>query len=156
MNNLLKLVISVIISQFAGLVGSIFTTPAIPSWYAGLNKPSFSPPNWLFAPVWLSLYTLMGISFFLVWREGWEKKSVKRAMILFLVHLVLNSLWSILFFGLQNPLLAFLEIIVLWITIVLLIVLFWKINKTAAKLLIPYLFWVSFAAILNYSIFNLN
>jgi benzodiazapine receptor len=153
---LTPLIISIIICQAAGLIGSIFTAPAIPAWYAGLIKPSFSPPNWLFAPVWLILYTLMGVAAYLIWEKGISKKKVKTALIIFAVQLILNSLWSIIFFGWRLPQYAFVEIIALWVFILLTILNFYKISRTAGLLLVPYLFWVSFAALLNYSIFNLN
>jgi tryptophan-rich sensory protein len=151
----MKLVISIIICQLAGMIGSVFTMPAIPGWYANLNKPSFSPPNWLFGPVWILLYTLMGISLYLVWNQ---KGSVgtKTALIFFAVQLGLNTLWSLIFFGLRLPLAAFLEILVLWLFILLTILKFFPISKVAAYLLIPYLLWVSFASLLNFYIFRLN
>jgi len=142
--------------QLAGVIGSFFTAPAIPAWYSTLTKPNFSPPNWLFAPVWLSLYLLMGISAYLIWQKTAEQEKAKSALKLFWSHLIFNALWSIIFFGLQNPGLAFLNIIILWILIVILIVKFWKISSWAAYLLIPYLIWVSFASILNYYIWYLN
>lgn len=156
MKGIFNLVLAVLICQGAGLVGSIFTTPAIPSWYAGLEKPSFSPPNWLFAPVWLLLYTLMGIAVYLIWSKGIGKKEVKTALIFFAIQLVLNSLWSITFFGLRLPQYAFLEIIALWVFILLATLSFYKISRIAGLLLIPYILWVSFAAILNLFIVRLN
>ena len=156
MKKILQLIVSVLICQSAGLIGSFFTTPAIPTWYATLQKPSFSPPNWIFAPVWLTLYILMGIALFLVWQKRGEHKSAKPAIILFLVHLVLNAIWSILFFGLQNPLLALIDIAILWLMIVILTYQFWQIKRPAAYLLLPYLAWVTFAMILNFTIWQLN
>jgi translocator protein len=153
---IIKLIAFIVISQLAGVVGSLFTFSAIPTWYAALKKPSFSPPNWIFGPVWITLYTLMGIAAYFVWQARDINKLAKPAIIIFLIHLALNALWSILFFGLKNPSLAFLEIIVLWLFIVVLVVLFYKIDKTAGYLLIPYLAWVSFAAFLNFSIWRLN
>jgi len=132
-------------------VGSIFTTPAIPGWYATLQKPSFSPPNFLFAPVWTTLYILMGISLALI-----LNKKNKTAIIFFVVQLVLNSLWSILFFGLKSPKLAFVEIIFLWLAILITILKFFKISKLAGWLFVPYLLWVSFASVLNLTIVKLN
>jgi len=150
-----KLLSSVVICLAAGFIGSIFTTPSIPTWYASLIKPVISPPNYLFAPVWTTLYILMGIALFLVWTAKGKDKT-KSALIFFFVQLGLNSLWSILFFGLKMPLLAFLEIIVLWIFILLTMLKFFKIKKAAGWLLAPYLAWVSFASILNFLIFWLN
>lgn len=153
---LIGALVSVLISQSAGIIGSFFTFDSVNTWYKTLNKPSFSPPNWLFAPVWLTLYTMMGISSYLVYLKRGEYPQAKPALVLFGIHLALNALWSILFFGLKNPLLAFIEIIILWLTIVALIILFYKIDKIAALLLVPYLLWVSFASILNFSIWRLN
>ncbi len=148
--------IFILLSQAAGLIGSIFTGPAIPGWYAGLNKPGFNPPGWLFGPVWLILYTMMGLASYFVWQK-WNSGSLSRvALIIFFVHLALNALWSFLFFGLKNPQLAFFEIILLWVSILALIILFWAIDRRAAYLMIPYILWVSFAAVLNFSIWRLN
>lgn len=154
----LLLVASILISQMAGIIGSIFTTSAIPTWYEFLNKPTFNPPNWVFGPVWIILYTLMGISIYRIWIKKANKNNekIKLALQVFGIQLFLNALWSVIFFGLQNLGLALLEIIILWLVILYLIKLFWKIDKTASYLLIPYILWVSFAAILNYSIWNLN
>jgi tryptophan-rich sensory protein len=147
---------SIIICQLAGVFGSIFTAPSLPLWYNSINKPSFNPPNWVFAPVWTTLYLLMGISLFLVWRKGLDKKDIKIAFTVFILQLVLNALWSLLFFGLKSPLTAFIEIILLWITILISIFLFFRISKTAAYLLIPYILWVSFASVLNFYFWRLN
>jgi benzodiazapine receptor len=151
-----KLIFSIFLCLFAGFIGSYFTTPAIPTWFATLQKPSFAPPNWVFAPVWTSLYILMGISLFLVWQKGREDKTVKAAIYLFAGQLVLNALWSFVFFGLRSPLLGLIEIIILWIAILATILSFMKISRTAAYLLIPYILWVSFASIVNFSIWSLN
>jgi len=151
-----KLVISIVACLAAGGIGSIFTRSAIPTWYATLEKPIFSPPNWLFAPVWTLLYILMGISAFLVWRKGLENRQVRTALIVFLIQLVLNTLWSVFFFGLESPLYGLIVIVVLWFMILLTLVLFYKIARVASVLLWPYLLWVTFAAILNGSIWMLN
>lgn len=134
----------------------IFTFSAIPTWYATLNKPVFGPPNYLFAPVWTLLYILMGISLYLVWKKGLKTKIVSDALYLFGIQLILNAIWSPVFFGAKNILLALIIIIAMWIYIVKTISIFGKINKTAAYLLYPYIAWVSFAAILNFSIWLLN
>ena len=155
-NNILKLVTSIFICLFAGFIGSIFTSPSIPTWYATLTKPSFNPPSWIFAPVWTTLFVLIGISLYMVWNKGLQDKKVKISLFIFGVQLVLNVLWSFLFFGLHSPFYAFLEIIILWAAIVLTIVNFFKVSRTAGLLLLPYIFWVSFAAILNFSIWRLN
>ena len=151
-----KLIFSILICLLAGFIGSFFTTPAIPTWYATLQKPSFAPPNWVFFPVWTALFIMMGISLFLVWKNGREDKKFKTAIYLFAGQLVLNTLWSFAFFGLRSPLLGLMEIIILWIAILATILTFRKLSKTAAYLLIPYIFWVSFAAFLNFSIWRLN
>jgi len=156
MTKFLTPIIFIIISQAAGIIGSIFTSPAIPGWYASLNKPSFNPPGWVFGPVWIILYTMMGLAAWLVWQKWGESGLAKTAVILFFIHLVFNTLWSFLFFGLQNPLLAFIEIIILWAMILALIILYYQLDKRAAYLMIPYLLWVSFAALLNFSIWRLN
>ena len=156
LNEILKLVVSMIICLLAGAIGSIFTTPAIPSWYAALVKPSFNPPNWVFAPVWSGLYLLMGISAFLVWRKGLDNRLVNSALRLFIIQLILNTFWSILFFGLRSPVLGLAEIIILWVAIFLTILSFFRVSKIAGILLVPYVLWVSFAAILNFSIWRLN
>lgn len=144
-----RLILLIILCQSAGIIGSFFTVSSVKNWYVYLNKPSFSPPNWLFAPAWFTLYTLMGIALYLVWKN-------KPAVRLFLIHLFFNAIWSIIFFGLQNPLVALLDIILLWSMIIMMIVKFWKINKVASYLLIPYFFWVSFATLLNFSVWRLN
>jgi len=154
--NLPKLVASLFVCHLAGIAGSVFTTTSVVSWYPTLVKPSFSPPNYLFAPAWLTLYTLMGISLYLVWQKKTEKKKVRQALILFSIHLFFNALWSIIFFGLKNIALAFIEIIILWFLILTVIYKFWKIEPKAGILLIPYFLWVSFASILSYSICFLN
>jgi len=155
MKNILKLIASVVISQTAGAIGSLFTVQNIPTWYAGLNKPSFNPPAYLFGPVWITLYFMMGIAFFLVWKQS-ETRSIKVPAVLFVAQLILNALWSILFFGMKNPAFGFIEIIILWIFIVLCFVKFYPVSKTAAWLMLPYLLWVSFASVLNFKIWMLN
>lgn len=150
-----QLVIAIFICQSAGLIGSFFTVPAIPTWYAGLVKPVFNPPPWLFGPVWTLLYTLMGIALYLLWQKRQEKQ-VKSLMIVFLVHLFFNATWSIVFFGLQNIWLALANIIILWLFIVYLIIKAWSYRRWVSYLLIPYLLWVSFASVLNFSIRVLN
>ncbi len=154
--NIAKLLVSLIICQCAGLIGSIFTIPAIPTWYATLEKPPFTPPNWLFAPAWLTLYLLMGISAVIIWLQGIDKRQVKMALIIFLSQLALNILWSAVFFGLKSPLYGAIVIIALWIIILFTILSFWKLSKVASWLLLPYIGWVTFAATLNISILILN
>jgi len=155
-NKILYLVIFVIVVQVAGLIGSIFTGQSVDSWYQTLIKPEFNPPSWVFGPVWTILYLMMAVAAFFVWQKGLNKKAVKCALLVFVIQLALNVLWSFLFFGLQNPFFAFIELIILWIAILLTIIKFYKVSKPAAWLLIPYILWVSFAAILNFAIWQLN
>jgi len=152
MKKIYKLIISLALPFLASAIGSLFTVTGISSWYSEIQKPFFNPPSWIFGPVWTLLYLLMGISLYLVW----TKKSDKKAFVVFGIQLALNALWSILFFGLQNPALAFFEILLLWIAILVTITTFYKIRKSAGYLLIPYLAWVTFASVLNYSIWILN
>ena len=155
-SDILKLIVSLIICQLAGFVGSLFTTPSIPIWYASLEKPSFNPPNWVFSPVWISLFVLMGISLFLVWQKTLHYPGVSSALFWFGIQLFLNMLWSILFFGLKSPFFAFVGIIFLWVAIFLTLVKSFKVSRLAGVLFVPYICWVSFAAVLNFSIWNLN
>jgi tryptophan-rich sensory protein len=150
MKNSIKLLISLAICQLAGVIGSVFTSKSVSTWYTTISKPSFNPPNWLFAPVWISLFLLMGVSLFLVWKKD------NKGLIIFFIQLFFNILWSIAFFGLKSPLFGFIIIIVLWILILLTIIRFFKISKLAGWLLIPYILWVSFASILNFSIWIIN
>jgi tryptophan-rich sensory protein len=138
-----------------GILGSVFTIPSITSWYQTLNKPFFNPPNFIFGPVWTTLYALMGVSIYLI-LEKKLKKQKRILLFLFSLQLVLNFWWSILFFGLRLPLAALIEIAVLWLSILVLIIKFYKFSKPASILLIPYIVWVSFASLLNASIVILN
>jgi benzodiazapine receptor len=151
-----KLAISIVACLAAGAIGSIFTRDAIPSWYTTLTKPSFNPPNWVFGPVWTFLYVLMGIAAFLVWRKGTGNTKIRIALIVFLVQLVLNAFWSVAFFGLESPLYGLIVISILWVAILATVVLFFRISRVASILMWPYLLWVSFATVLNSSIFLLN
>jgi tryptophan-rich sensory protein len=151
-----KLIASIVICQAAGSIGSIFTAPSIPTWYASLVKPLWTPPNWLFAPVWITLFLLMGIALYIVWDKGLEKKETRIAVSVFGVQLVLNALWSIIFFGLQMPFYAFIEIIILWIAILVTIIKFYQISRPAAAVLLPYIIWVTIASALNYYVWILN
>ena len=144
------------ICEGAGILGSIFTISSITGWYSTLNKPFFNPPNWIFGPVWGALYLLMGISLFLVWENKKKNKNYVSALILFFVQLVLNFLWSVLFFGLHSVFFASQEIIILWIFILFTIINFLRVSRTAGLILIPYALWVGFAAVLNFSILLLN
>jgi translocator protein len=156
MNNSSKLIISIIGCELVGILGTLFTATAIPTWYATLNKPFFSPPNWIFGPVWTLLYLLMGVSLYLIWTHKGKKKQTHEAITYFLTQLACNFLWTPIFFGLKSPFLALIVIIVMWILIALTIKKFYMLSKTAGYLLIPYLLWVSFATILNAAILLLN
>ena len=156
-NIIFMLIAAVLICEIAGIIGSIFTYNSIPEWYnAKLNKPSFTPPSWLFGPVWVTLYFLMGVSAYLVWEKGIKKKKIRDSLTVFGMQLVLNALWSILFFGLRCPLCGFIGILLLWIAIVLTILKFYKISRTAAILLLPYILWVTLAMVLNFYVWKLN
>jgi tryptophan-rich sensory protein len=155
MKKALSVIVAIIICQLAGTIGTLFTTSQIPTWYATLVKPSFQPPNYLFGPVWLTLYTLMGISLYLIWRAE-KGKERKQALWLFGIQLFLNAIWSPIFFGWHRLDIALVVIILMWVFILATIIRFYKLNKPAAYLLIPYILWVSFASVLNYAILVLN
>lgn len=178
-NNLLKLLFSIIICELAGVVGSVFTISEINGWYKTLNKPGFSPPSWIFGPVWAALFVLMGISLYLVWQKNfvaknqiskrkkktwnpwsqkflsgsWQKANI---ILIFATQFILNVLWSIIFFGMHSPAAAFFELLMLWFAILFTIVNFYRVSKISAYLLLPYILWVSFAGVLNFFIFILN
>jgi benzodiazapine receptor len=151
-----KLVLFVVFCEMAGVVGAFFTISSIPTWYAGLRKPEIAPPNWVFAPVWTTLYGLMGVSLFLIWSKTRGKGFGRLAIAVFITQLVLNVLWSYLFFGLQSPFLGVVEITILWFAIAATVTFFFRISRTAGLILLPYLCWVSLAAYLNFMIFILN
>ena len=152
-----KLIAAIAICQLTGAIGSLFTFSAIPSWYTTLVKPSFTPPNWVFGPVWILLYALMGIAVYLVYETKVKNKKLKEfALALFGIQLILNAIWSIVFFGMQNPLGGLIVIVLLWLSIAATMVKFYEINKIAEILMIPYILWVSFATALNYWIWALN
>lgn len=155
-SDILKLVAAVGVSLGAGVIGSLFTAPSIPTWYATLVQPAWNPPAWIFAPVWTTLYILMGVAAFLVWQGGQERREVRAALGLFIGQLALNALWSILFFGLHAPGTAFLDIVLMWLAIVATMIAFARVSRKAAYLLVPYLLWVSFATYLNCAIWLLN
>jgi len=152
----LKLLACLAVVFVAGGTGSFATAKAIPTWYEGLAKPSFNPPAWLFGPAWTVLYLMMAVAAWLVWKQGIGAAGVKLALAVFLVQLILNTLWSVLFFGLRSPLLGLADIIVLWLAILATIVLFFRVSTAAGILLLPYIAWVSFAAVLNAAILHLN
>ena len=153
---LTKLIISIFLCLSIGFTGSYFTSDSISSWYDTLNKPTFTPPNWTFGVVWTILYVLIGLSAFLVWNQGFDKKSVKIALTLFILQLILNGLWTPIFFGLHFLGIALIEIILLWLVILLTIIYFYKVSKLASMLLVPYLLWVSYATALNTGFWWLN
>lgn len=151
-----KLIISIGLCQLAGIVGGLFTYSSIPTWYESLVKPVFVPPSWLFSVIWPLLYLLMGIALYIIWEKGLQSPEIRIAAKVFVFQLFLNILWSVLFFGLRSPIMGFIEILVLWFVIVVNIVLFYRISRSAGMLLVPYILWVSFAVCLNYSIMVLN
>jgi tryptophan-rich sensory protein len=139
-----------------GVLGSFATRDSITTWYAQLSRPSFTPPDWTFGVVWPALYVMMAIAVFLVWNVGIDKREVKVALAVFVLQLILNGLWTPIFFGLHLIGLALVEIIMMWAAILLTIFVFWRVSKPAALLLLPYILWVSFAVALNSSLFFLN
>lgn len=153
---MLKLFISILICQCAGIVGSLFTRGSIAEWYVNIKKPPFNPPDWIFGPVWTALYFLMGIAVYLVWRKGVHKSGVRAALVIFLVHLCLNSLWSIVFFGGRSIIGGMVVIVLLWLAILWTMRAFFAVSKPACYLLIPYILWVSFALVLNLALVRLN
>lgn len=155
-SNTLKLLISLVLPLLAGFFGSIFTMPAIESWYRLLEKPLLAPPDFVFGPVWTTLYLMMGFAAYLVWKEGFSNGRVRMGLLIFILQLALNTAWSIFFFGLQSPAAGLYIIGALWVAIVLNIGAFYRVSKVAAWLLVPYLMWVSFASYLNYAIWSLN
>ena len=157
MNKFVKIAIDLIVCLLVGYSASVVTRPSVESWYPTLVKPVFNPPNWIFMPMWTLLYILMAVAAGLVWDKIKEQnEEVKKALAFFLIQLTLNAIWSYLFFGLKNPMLALIEIALLWLMIYETYLKFIKINKIAAYLLVPYLLWVAFAGILNASIWWLN
>ena len=156
-SNPIKFIISVLIPVGIGAISGLFTASNVKTWFVTVAKPSFNPPGWLFAPVWTTLYVMMGIAFFLVWKNETIQKSIKqKAIILFAIQMVLNFLWSFIFFQQHEIGWALVDIVLLWIFILLTIFSFAPISKTAAWLLVPYISWVSFATILNFAIWQLN
>ena len=151
----IKLIVSIALPLGIGSVAGLFTAEAIPGWYETLNQPSFNPPNWIFGPVWTTLYLFMGISLFLVWKQSASKER-NIAIFVFLLQLALNFCWSFIFFFFNMIGLALIEIILLWISIIIMLVLFYKIKPIAAYINIPYFLWVTFATILNTSYYFLN
>ena len=154
MSNTLKLIISLALPQIAGGLGAFFTISSVQSWYQTINKPFFNPPSWIFGPMWTLLYVLMGIACYLIWKKKHLQK--KQLLALFFAQLLLNALWSPAFFGMESPILGLVVIVPLWALILVCIIQFRKASKLASGLMIPYLLWVSFATVLNFSIYWLN
>jgi len=152
-----KILIMIVTCVGIGVIASLLTKEGVDTWYTTIEKPSFNPPNWLFAPVWSTLYVMMGIAAGLVWHEmDRQKETVKKGLTFFAIQLALNALWSFIFFGLHNPFLALIEIILLWLMIYETFVQFSKVNRIAGYVFVVYLLWVTFATTLNASIWWLN
>ncbi len=156
MKPIYKFIIAVLIPLAVGSLAGYFTASSVNGWYTTLVKPSFNPPNWLFAPVWTSLYIMMGIAFYLIWKKEANDVVKSTAVTLYIVQLALNFLWSFVFFYAQQPGWALVNIILMWIFIFLTILWFGKISSLSAWLLVPYICWVSFATVLNFAIWKLN
>lgn len=156
MKNVLLFLSCLIITYAAAAIGSVSTFASIPTWYAGLAKPALNPPNWIFGPVWSLLYTLMAIAIFLVIKKGFSTGTVRLAAALFAAQLILNTAWSIVFFGMKTTFAPVIIIVVLWVCILACIIIFWKVSKPASIMMIPYILWVSFAAYLNIGIHLAN
>ncbi|MBD3210753.1 tryptophan-rich sensory protein [Candidatus Micrarchaeota archaeon] len=148
------LIAFILLCELTGIGGSVFTSQSVQEWYPTLEKPAFTPPSWVFAPVWTTLYALMGISAYLVFISG--RGGMMPALTGFFVQLFLNFLWSFAFFGMRSPVAGAVVIVALWIAIVWTIINFYRVSRNAAYLLVPYILWTSFAAILNFSIILLN
>jgi len=155
-NDLFLLILSITFCQMAGVIGSALTAGSLKDWYPTLIKPSFAPPGSIIGLIWIVLFALMGVSLFLVWREVPGNPAAKTALFFFAAQLVVNVLWNVAFFRHRSPSSGLMVIAALWILILVTIVVFWPISKTAALLLVPYIVWVSVAAYLNYSIWRLN
>lgn len=147
---------AILFCLIVGSLGSLVTVTGPGSWYSALQKPFFAPPNWVFAPVWTTLFILMGIALYLVWQCGTENREVKIALGIFGVQFFLNVIWSFLFFSLRSPLLGFIDIIILWVAIVVTIGAFYRVKKSAAYFLIPYIAWVTLASALNGAVYFMN
>jgi translocator protein len=154
-SDIIKLVISILIPLALGAIAGRFTAQAVPDWYASLNRPSFNPPNWIFGPVWTVLYILLGISLFLIWKQI-PSKQRNNALWIFSLQMFLNFIWSFVFFYFHQIGLALIVIIGLWISIIFMLISFYKIKPLAAYLNMPYLLWVTFASVLNAGYFTLN
>lgn len=149
-------VLFILVCQAAGAIGALTTDTGESSWYAGLEKPAFNPPGWVFGPVWTTLYTLMGIAAFVVWRAGTDRPEVRRALGLFAAQLVLNAVWTPVFFGAESIVGGAVVIVVLLVVLALTVRAFFRVSTVAGWLLVPYLLWIAFATLLNLSIWALN
>jgi tryptophan-rich sensory protein len=149
------LVVLLVVCFAAAGIGGAVTTPKIATWYTTLAKPSCNPPNWIFGPVWSALYFCMTISAWSVWRQG-GFSGTTLPLTLFGIQLALNVLWSCIFFGLEQPGFAFVEVLLLWLAIAATMIAFWQRSSIAGILFVPYLAWVSFASVLNFLIWRLN
>jgi tryptophan-rich sensory protein len=156
MRDSVRLIVSLAVPQVVGITGALATAGGVREWYPALVKPGFTPPAWVFGPAWTLLYLLMGVALWLVWREAGRSDRVRPALFAFAIQLILNALWSFVFFGLRMPGAALVEIVLLWAAILLTMVRFRQVSRLAAVLLAPYWLWVSFAAVLNASIWMLN
>ena len=156
MDNLGLFIACIAVPLFIGFLGSLSTTPNITGWYSTLHKPVFSPPNFIFAPVWTALYILMGFSFFLVLNYGQKHKLFKKAIYIYVVQLLFNAIWTPAFFGLKSPLLGLIIIVPMWLAVLANIIVFYKIKRSAGLVLIPYLIWITFATAHNIAILVLN
>lgn len=153
---ILILMVSIGICLLAGYIGAYFTMPSLPLWYAGLSKPDLTPPSWVFGPVWAVLYILMGFSLYLIWQSGVRRKEVSLGLAFFLLPLLLNVGWSYVFFGLHSLVFGLIGIVLLWVVLLCPIIQLLRFSVGGALLLFPYLFWLTFAVFLNYSIMTLN
>lgn len=155
-HKILLLAFALGICLLAGYAGSYYTTPSIPTWYAGLEKPDLNPPSWVFAPVWTALYVMMGLSLYLMLSRGLNNRDVQFGIALFLFQLLLNVSWSFAFFSVHSLFLALMVIIALWAILICTVIQAFRVTAGAGALLIPYLIWVTFALYLNYAIMQLN
>ena len=152
----IKIIVCLGVTFSAPVIASFVANPGASDWYANLNKPFFNPPGWVFGPVWTVLYILMAVSAGMVWQKGLGERKVRAAMGIYLAQLILNAIWTPLFFGLEMPLLAFIDIVLLWAAIIFTILAFLRVSKIAGVLMAPYLVWTTFAAVLNFSLWYLN
>ena len=156
MKNIIRFILAIALPLTIGAVAGFFTSQSVKGWYSTVNKPSFNPPDWVFAPVWTLLYIMMGIAFYIIWNKDTAKLLKRKAMLFYFAQLILNFTWSLVFFYAEKPGLALVNILLLCCMIAATIYWFSKISTTATRLLIPYILWVSFATVLNFAIWKLN